>query len=97
MHRSCKLRASLGGGGRLAQGTRPLRGILPYVVLISWVACPAGGFSPQHHLGSREGKGIIQEYISKISAKIEKNSRNSNNAISDNGSMLGSLQDNNNF
>ena len=39
------LRASLGGGGRLAQGTRPLMGILPYVVLLGCLS-RWGVFSP---------------------------------------------------
>ena len=62
-----------------------------------WVACPAGGFLPDTIWEVGEGKGIIQKYISKISGKIKKNSKNSNNAISHNGPMLGSLQDHNNF
>jgi len=86
----------LGGGGRLAQGTHPLRGILTYI-LFPGLLVPRGGFLPDTIWEVGEGKGIIQKYISKISGKIKKNSKNSNNAISHNGPMLGSLQDHNNF
>ena len=71
MHRNCKLRASLGGGGRLAQGTRPLRGILPYVVFLGCLS-RWGGFLPSTIWEVGRGKGLSKNISRKLVQKLRK-------------------------
>ena len=64
-------RASLGGGGRLAQGTHPLRGILTYILFPGLLA-PRGVFFLTPFGKQGRGKGLSKNISRKLVEKSRK-------------------------